>query len=127
MLSGNHKSFLRFCAVGAVNTLIDFGVFAALFYGAGLHLVLANSLGFAAALVNSYVLNRFWTFDDGRLAKGERQFMAFAILAVMGVGISNIVITMLAPALGVPGAKLVAVMVTLAWNYTTSRYWVFRR
>lgn len=127
MLSGNHKSFLRFCAVGAVNTLIDFGVFVALFYGAGVHLVLANTLGFAAALVNSYVLNRIWTFDDRKPSKGGWQFMAFVLLAVAGVGISNIVIILLAPVWGALGAKLVAVAVTLAWNYTTSRYWVFRR
>ena len=34
MLDDNTKSFIRFCAVGAGNTLIDFGVFLGL-HGVG--------------------------------------------------------------------------------------------
>ncbi len=54
----------RFALVGVVNTGLDVGVFAILFYGFGWALLLANAASFIIAVANSYALNKAWTFKD---------------------------------------------------------------
>jgi putative flippase GtrA len=54
---------LRFCAVGATNTVITLVVFAAL-VALGCPAPAASGIGFCAGAANSFHLNRRWTFSD---------------------------------------------------------------
>jgi len=59
---------LRFIAIGAINTAIDFIIFNTLskFLGieSGVPLGLVNIAGFIVAMVQSYFWNRYWAFGD---------------------------------------------------------------
>ncbi len=61
-----HKSkinqFLRFCAVGFVNTGIDFAAFF-IFNLIGIPHLLAQVLSYSTGVVSSFLLNRKWTFS----------------------------------------------------------------
>jgi len=56
----------KFMLVGALNTLVDFGVFNFLLYAAnvssGTLFSLSKGAGVVAAIVNSYFWNKYWTF-----------------------------------------------------------------
>ncbi|MFF2389736.1 GtrA family protein [Agromyces sp. NPDC058104] len=54
----------RFLTVGAVSTLIEIGVFNALYLGLGWDVVWAKIVASLVALVNAYFGNREWTFRD---------------------------------------------------------------
>ncbi|MFF2274754.1 GtrA family protein [Agromyces sp. NPDC058126] len=54
----------RFLTVGALSTLIEIGVFNALYLGLGWDLVWAKIIASLVALVNAYFGNREWTFRD---------------------------------------------------------------
>jgi putative flippase GtrA len=55
-------SFVRFCIVGLINTLIGLAViYAAMRFG-NVQYVIANTLGYAVGAAISFVLNRSWTF-----------------------------------------------------------------
>lgn len=56
----------RFVVSGAINTAVDFTIFAALVYWSILKPFGANLVAFFAAVTCSFVLNRFWTFRDRR-------------------------------------------------------------
>ena len=116
----------RFAVVGVLNTAIDIGVFTALHFGAGVDLLIANSLGFAAGLTNSFFLNKYWTFREtrgqGRIA---RQIPVFLALNLIALALSNATVWALALLIPVIAAKLAAVGVTFVWNYWTSRRFVY--
>ena len=60
--TSNKLQFISYCAIGGVNTCISIGSsFALIFLGANIWT--ANLLGYLAAIVNSYFMNRKWTFS----------------------------------------------------------------
>ncbi|MBI4030399.1 MAG: GtrA family protein [Proteobacteria bacterium] len=123
----NHQqSFVRFCVVGVINTLIDFGVFAALFYGAGWGLLVAHVPAFCAAVVNGFIMNKVWTFGDKSAVTGM-QFGRFAAVAGIGLLISSAVVAGGSHVMPVLAAKALAVAAALMWNYAGSSRFVFRR
>lgn len=52
----------KFAIVGVANTLIDYGMFTLLTRFGGVQVYLANVIGYACGMLNSYVFNRAWTF-----------------------------------------------------------------
>jgi len=118
----------RFALVGIVNTLIDVAVWAALYWLVGSPILIANSAGYAAGLLNSYVMNRLWTFRERRGTAGPGRFLRFALVSLAGLGISNLTLGLLVgvlPALPALPAKLLAVVATLLWNYLATLGFVF--
>lgn len=116
--------FLKFCLVGAVNTGIDLAVFAVL-SSWGFPLLLAHSLSYTCGGLNSFLLNRTWTFKQGGQPTG--QLIKFLLL--------NLLTMMLTYGLLVTSynyfawpmliCKLVATGAGLVLNFTGSRLWVF--
>jgi putative flippase GtrA len=129
---------VRFGVVGVLNTLIDFAVLNLLLalFGVtkGWPLVLCNAAAFLTASLNSYFLNKKWTFaQKGRASL--RQYLAFLALAAGGLLINSLVLYLLAtgitpppwltPTLWVNVAKVGATGASLVWNYLACRYVVF--
>ncbi len=125
MLSAFKNRFIRFCIVGAINTGIDVAVFSLLFYGLDINLLVANSFGFVAAVINSYLLNKIWTFEDGSAHSAQR-IALFLLIALGGLGISNLVVYLLAGSFGAIFAKLLAIVAVLVWNFGLTRKFVFK-
>lgn len=127
--------FLRFLAVGALGTLLDFGLLAALKL-AGLPTLAANSLSFTTGVVNNFVLNRRWTFADGPQKPWATQFLQFALVSLAGLVLNNGIVLLLEaplgdligrPAWGYLPAKVLATGAVVFWNYFANRLWTFRR
>lgn len=120
------KTAMRFGLVGILNTLLDFGVFLLLARVVGIPVALANTVSYSVGLANSFVCNKLWTFGSvpQRLPVG-RQFIFFAALNLAGLALSTLIVTAL-QSLGLTMAKLISVPVVFAWNYWTSRRFVYR-
>ena len=56
-----YEDFLKFSVVGAANTLVDFAVYTVL-YLLGVPFRVAQVFSYAAGTLNSYILNKSWTF-----------------------------------------------------------------
>lgn len=120
------QQVLRFAVIGYANTTVDYAVFNALFYLAGWPLLLANFLAFVPAATVSFVLNRNWTFAHAKNASGHAgQVLRHLITASAGLAWASLAIWLAALVLPVYLAKLVAIAVTFAWNFTVSRLWVW--
>ena len=52
----------KFALVGVVNTVLDFALFMTLVYFAGLGPTSANIISYTCGILNSFVLNKHWTF-----------------------------------------------------------------
>src|SRR3989338_446043 len=130
----------KFGAVGILNTAIDFGVLNLLSLASGITAGLVvggvNLPGFAAAVVNSYLWNKLWVFQNGKA--GERLFADFPKffgVKLVGVAINSSLIILLttygpifggiAPSARLNIAKAVATIVTLIWNFVGYKFFVF--
>lgn len=109
--------FLKFCVVGFSGLAIDFGITYLFKERFHIHRYISNSLGFMAAVINNYFLNRIWTFSDTNPAIAE-QFLKFSAIAVGGLLINNLIIYLLERQ-KIPFylAKLIAIVVVVLWNF----------
>ena len=128
---GKHRTTLvqasRFATVGAINTLLDLALFSIFFYVLGWHLLAANAASFTVSAINSYFLNKIWTFgDQSRGRQAARRGVVFLAVATGGLAIGSLIIWLAAMVVPPILAKLTAIGGTFAWNFTVSRRWVFK-
>ena len=115
-----------FSIVGAINTLVHFAVFMALFEWAGVHHLVATTLGFILAVLNSYWMNSLWTFHD--LARRDsREFLRFVGVSVLAALVNFCCMLLLVDfwALYPPLAQVISILFTLLVNFLGNRYWSF--
>jgi len=143
--------FLKFCVVGTVGTLIDFGFFNLFHNVIGLHQVLANTMSISLAIVNNYLLSRFWVYPETRRRQGGRKFAQFVVVSLIAwalntgilwttdrwvfgeAGLLAPLVAPLASTVGTPHevlssnmAKVIATGIVLFWNFFANRLWTFR-
>lgn len=122
----HHQSFIRYCIVGVFNTLVDFSVFIALFYHVGLPLLVAHGAAFLVAASVAYILHKKWTFKD-KEAVSAGQFMKFLTVVFIGLLLSSIAVYVASLSMAAWIAKILAIGVSLTWNYTATRFLVFKK
>lgn len=117
--------FLRFCTVGVGNTAVDFTVFFLLALG-GFPYLAAQALSYAAGMVNSYFLNRRWTFRVVRKANGLEagRFIIVNALSLL-VSLGLLAVLHDENQLSLWLSKFIATGGGLVVNYIGSRLWVF--
>ena len=76
---------VRFGFVGVANTMVTLGVFA-LLAATGAPGPAASAVAFCAGSVNSFLLNRRWTFSGIPLGRGGA--VRFALIQGLGAGLS---------------------------------------
>lgn len=116
----------RFAVVGLINLGIDLAVFSIALYVLDLHLIVANTIAYSVATVNSYAMNKYWTFA-GRSAPevSATEFTRFVLFNLVGLALSNVAVFIFAKFVLPIVAKLGAVGVTFVWNYLTIKRFVF--
>ena len=143
--------FLKFCVVGVVGALIDFGLLNLLIQLAGLPKVIANACSFTVAVISNFTWNRLWVYPETRGEPLRKQFAQFALVNVAGLAINTAIFyasdrwllgeagLLAGPAgalartigmahfdLAYNGAKAIATGVVLFWNFIVNRLWTFR-
>ena len=119
------RQFSRFLAVGAVTTIVHYGVLIALVEALGAHPVLATTAGFLVAALLSYVLNRRYTFDH-EPAFGAGLLKYYAALSIGLLLNAGVMAALTQWGVHYVLAQVVATGVALVWNFTAARLVVFR-
>jgi putative flippase GtrA len=90
------KQLLRFSMVGILNFTVDLLVFTVLNSIFKLDYLLCQALGYTAGLINSFVLNKFWTFNDKTINKQTTaQLAKFILVNLFTLSITLIVMKIL--------------------------------
>ena len=134
--------FLKFATVGAIGTVVDFGIYNFLNLAVGLEPVFSQAISFAVAVVNNFLWNRHWTYPDSRSKAAHHQMIQFGLINVVGLLIRTPIIGGLEKPLGVFAGRLgvgadaavifghnaalaVAIGIVMLWNYFANRYWTY--
>ncbi|MCL6477814.1 MAG: GtrA family protein [Peptococcaceae bacterium] len=117
--------FLRFCTVGLGNTAVDFTAFFLLTL-AGLPYLPAQALSYSAGVVNSFYLNRKWTFRV-RGNANVPEFVRFIIVNGLSLPVSSGLLFILQDVMHLDLwlGKLAATGGGIVVNFVGSRLWVF--
>jgi len=136
------KQISKFVIVGVINTGIDFAVLNALLFStkiySGRWLIFFNSISFSAAVINSYFLNKYWTFKSQNVEDSKaKQFSQFLIISVIGISINDAIVyglaTFTSPLFGLSAqmwtnvAKLFATAASMVWNFIGYKFIVFKK
>lgn len=127
VVTKHQQEFLRFCAVGAINSGIDFTVFA-LLYAWGVPLFPAHTVSYSCGVINSFLLNQKWTFK-GLHPNPRGQFVRFIVLNLFTLAITYGLLVWFHYNLGWPmlASRLFSIAGSVVLNFVGSRLWVFRR
>ena len=127
---GLRHSVARFVAVGCANFVVSFTAFyvayhylpLGVFDGRG---AVANVLAYAAGMLNSFVLNRAWTFGaEGHMAAHAAKFM---LLNIATLAASTLIVFVLVDRLGFPALAvwLPLTLLILTTHYLGMKHWAF--
>mgnify|MGYP001558705825 FL=1 len=127
----------KFGVVGVLNTMMDWGILNILMFLSGVYAGLAYSgfkaISFGIAIVNSYLWNKYWTFESG--TSRDNEFLKFLIISAIGalinIGIASSIVNFTAPFSGLSLpiwaniAAAAATAVSMVWNFTGYKFIVF--
>ncbi len=156
------ERFLKFAIVGAFGFVVDSTTLFILqatilpptLQAPDIHVILASTIAFVAAILSNFTWNRLWTYPDSRSRSVRRQLVQFALINVVGwIGrtlwitlahepIGNFLMPILLPEIQLfrPGyipsptgaAKLgtmvclvTGVVIVMIWNFFANRYWTY--
>ena len=119
---------VKFGAVGILNTAIDLGLYYALtrWLGLGALPIVAKSISYSAGILNSFLWNRFWTFQSK--ASAWATLIPFILTALVGLGINTGILQLCLNTFHLPElvALGLATLSTLVWNFVISKFVIFK-
>ena len=144
-LSKKNKSFMqigKFALVGGVNFLLDLGILNLLIFltgfASGWLYSIFKGASFIVAVINSYLLNKFWTFSDQKQDKKvAKEFLSFIVISLIGLLINNIIASFLVNYVGPQAGisenlwanigAITASFVGMFWNFVGYKFIVFKK
>ncbi|MGQ9473519.1 MAG: GtrA family protein [Candidatus Caldatribacteriaceae bacterium] len=124
-----HRDFLqlvKFSLVGVVNTLVDFGVFFFLHGYLRIFYVFAQVISYSCGMINSYFLNKFWTFQSKKkIHFGEISRFVMINFSSLSVSLFILYVVRDRGGWGVAESKILATLGSLFVNFLGNKLWVF--
>jgi putative flippase GtrA len=145
------KEVGKFGLVGIINTLLDIAILNILKFIFNFPTLSANIISTSVATINSYILNKSWTFKD-KEKKWVKQFVIFATLSAIGIAINTTILKFLSEVWTVipdffvsivhfiklngffkddfvitNSAKVFAIAGSMIWNFITYKKFAFNK
>lgn len=123
---------VRFIVVGVINTVVDLAAFYLLSLIPGMPEVAAKAISYIFGICNSFIWNKYWTFNAGASDRGKREFAVFFAVNTPPLVVNVVVFTLLGLWIDSGsfwirmGKAFGAAVVSVAWNFLGSRYLAFR-
>lgn len=118
--------FLKFCVVGSISFVVDFGSTWFFKEKIKINKFVANGIGYMIAVVVNYTLNRLWTFNshDDDIAS---QFLKFFTIALFALILNTVIVYVLNAKFRINFyiSKLIAVFVVMFYNFGMNVYFTF--
>jgi len=127
--------FFKFGVVGVIGTVVDFSSYAILTRWLGLYYIAATCISVFLAIVNNFLLNKYWTFKKGQSGKLRQEYVKFFIVSLvnyfLNIGITYFIVEFTAAESWFGSAedffaKAVAIGIVLFSNYWGNKYWTFK-
>jgi len=124
---GLHE-FIRYFAASAAALVVDVVVLWFLTSVIGLSYLYSGAIAFVLGLTMVYVLSIFWVFDKRALADWRAEFLVFAVIGIVGLGLNELILWVLTGYFGwfYLVSKAASVLVVFSWNFGARKRFLFR-
>ncbi len=119
--------FCRYVLIGGCSFLVDFATLVVLYRYCGLHYLAAATVGSLFGLATIYTCSVLWVFNERTVKNPVLEFAVFAVLGVVGMGVTLVVMFLGVDLIGldVAPAKIVAAGVAFVWNFGSRKLLLF--
>lgn len=129
-LPGWIHQVVKFGMVGVINTGVDLGLYwvlSRLILSSEPQLVIAKAISYTAGVINSYFWNKNFTFRSKDQSLGA--FILFFSINLIAVGINSGMLWVGLNLLHVSEliSLILATLITMVWNFLTSKFIVFKK
>lgn len=124
-----YKSIIKFGIVGCINTGVDFITFTLLFSMFGIDKLVCQVGGYSMGIINSFVLNKLWTFNDKKeKTNTAAQFIKFVVTNMISLGVSLVGLNILSNKLyiNVYVSKIIVTLFLQVFNYFVYKVFIFK-
>jgi putative flippase GtrA len=122
------REFTKFGIIGAINTVLDYAIFNALYDIGPLK---AQCVATCVAATSSYFMNRHWTFRHRARSGLRREYLLFFVFNLIGLGIALAVLGITKYGLGYDSrlagnvAKTIGLVLGTLFRFWSYGRWVF--
>ena len=122
------SQFLRYLIVGGLAFVVDFISLYLLTEFGGLHYLISAAVAFLLGLIANYSLSRAWVFDRRTLENPAAEFLVFAVIGLVGLGMNEGMIWFVREKVHFHYmvAKAISAGIVLIWNFSARKYVLFR-
>jgi len=131
----------KFGLIGVANTVVDLGIYNLFIYmsdvSSGYLIAVFKSFSVLAAIINSYVWNKFWSFEKKGVHNIGEEFTQFLMVSLIGlllnVAITSFVVNFIGAPTGISDKAwaniggLSASILVLSWNFIGYKFFVFKK
>lgn len=119
---------LRFVIVGGFSAIVDFGLYAVLYWVVGMQPDVAKAIGFIAGTTTAYLVNRRWTFQaPPSTARFIAVWALYLVTFVVQVGLNGLIVRLFDySVVGVVVAFVIAQGTATVINFVVQRAVIFR-
>ena len=125
--------FFRYCFVGGLATVVDWGASFLLFKFAfhESHAVAANVISFVLGLIVNYLISTFWIFKNSNVDNKVMEFLGFAGIGLVGLfltaGITKFFELWLADRTSAYQmlGKIVSTAISFLWNFFARKFLLY--
>jgi putative flippase GtrA len=121
------RQVLSFSLVGVMNTLVDMAVFALLHGAFSMDPALSQGISYSCGVLNSYIMNRVFTFRVKKKA-GVLEAVRFVAVNLVSLGLSVGVLYLVEnyTSINIYAAKAGITLLTMVVNYLGFKLFVFK-
>lgn len=95
----------------------------------GLHYLLSTLLSYSVGLLIAYAFSILWVFDYRSVESRALEFSVFAVIGVMGLGLTSLSMWLFTSGLGFHylWSKIITTIIVFVWNFIMKKFLLFRR
>ncbi len=121
------RSFILFCVVGIVNTLINYFFFITFLVFFNFNYLAAGACGFLTGALSGFFLNRRWSFkSDVQLVRGLTTYLMIQMFCLLLHSVIQYLSISLLEVSQV-FSQFPGIFITLFFNYNLSKRYIFRK
>jgi putative flippase GtrA len=124
---GMHE-FIRYFLASGIALAVDVGSLTLLTSFVGIPYLTSGAIAFLLGLVVIYILSVYWVFAHRMFKNPAIEFMLFAVIGVIGLGLNELALFV---GTGLLGAfylisKVVSIVIVFSWNFAARKWLLFR-